>query len=141
MLRVSCLSGAPPPHTDNAPGRGEATIFGKVRNYSGRRFGGLSVEEQSFVRVGMEASQSDDCSAQSTQEDFTNALQPIPPSSTLWASRPQEVRTLRREQGQLRLLAWPNWLASPNVIGIKAGYVRPLGPTGGTSELSLEKRH
>ena len=81
-----------------------------VREYLGRRFGDLKVQEKNFVHAGMELTQDDDLSVKLTQEKFMDALNPTPITPSLRAShqRPlsmDEIRMRERKLGELRLLA------------------------------------
>ena len=78
-------------HIDDILGRGALGVLERPRKYLEHRFGTLTVQERTFVHVGMELAQLPDFSATLTQEEFTSRLQPMETSPAL----------LKRRQGPL----------------------------------------
>ena len=84
-------AGALSARIDDVLGCGRPVAFFNAHKFPGSRFECLAVQELSFVRVGVDVFRANDFSTQLTQENFTNALKPIPTSSTLWASRQRHL--------------------------------------------------
>ena len=63
-------------HIDDILGRGEPGVLAKIRNFSERRFGGLKLQESSFVHVGVELVLDSTFSATLIQGDFPEKSQP-----------------------------------------------------------------
>ena len=91
------LAAALTTHIDDVLGCREPAILLRVRKYLERRYWGVKVQKQSFVRVAMELSQVNDFSIQLAQENFTNAPKPMPTVPEVWASRqrPLSIREIR----------------------------------------------
>ena len=68
-------------------GCGEPNELPKIRQFPEQRFGAMQLQENSFVRVGVELSQEANFSGTLTQEEFAKNLQPLGTSPEVWAAR------------------------------------------------------
>ena len=97
-------------HIDDILGCGEPDVLPKIRGFSEQRFGAMKLQENSFVRVGVELNQEANFSVTLTQEEFAKNLQPVGTSPELWAARqkllsPEDVKLRQCKLGELCWLA------------------------------------
>ena len=64
-------------HNGDILGRGEPDALPKIRGLTEQRFGETKLQENSFVRVGMELGQAAHFCVTLTQADFTGNPQPL----------------------------------------------------------------
>ena len=96
-------------HIDDILGCGQGDVLHSAQGCLGPRFGDSKVQDQKVVNVGMESTEAADLPAQLPQNEFADALKPIPTSSELRSSRqgPLSMGGLRMRQcklGELRVL-------------------------------------
>ena len=96
--------GAPTPPSGDVLSSGRPGILSKARQDSGRRSGGLEVQGQSSVHVGVEPSKANDLPAPSTEKNFTNDLKVPPTTPSFWATRQrplllEDIRARQRKLG------------------------------------------
>ena len=78
-------------HFDDILGCGEPEISPKARNFLGKGFGKLEVQEWPFVHVGRVLGQEKDFSAMSAQADLTKNMKLLPTPPLLWAGRKEPM--------------------------------------------------
>ena len=96
-------------YTVDSPGCGGRNVLDLVRRYLERRLRASESQEKDFARVGTESPEDKDFSATAPQKEFAGAIQSIPATPEVWASRQRplnmgEVRTRQCILGELRPL-------------------------------------
>ena len=72
-------------------GAGNQIFFPKFGIFSGRRLGGLKLQEPPSAHVRMEVAQESDSSVTLTQDEFAQNLKPLPTCTQFRAARPKTL--------------------------------------------------
>ena len=74
-------------HIDDLLGCGEKDVLPKMEKYLSIRFGLVKAQKDDFPHIGMGVLQGEDGSVEITQKTFTDLLDPIATSPSLWRDR------------------------------------------------------
>ena len=120
--KMGSAVGAFATHTDDISGFREYDLLAKVRGFLVKRFGGMQVQEGSFVHVGMKLAQEEDFSVTLTQAAPTEKVKLLPTPPELWEGRKERLSMeyIKLRQCMLGELRWVATVSRPDMCAVGA---------------------